>query len=348
MAPKILICATDTKAGRSYAGTIADAVGGEICFWEDMALEIRTSQAPVFQCGAAWEPAPPAETLGRFDRDGKPFSVAEMIAGASVPVPLEKPIIRVWHKGRDLAAEGYDIALMFGWYGEGRFGHYGDLAMALGTLLHDAGVTVWNSETYRRAWRTKIGLTFLLAFNNCLVPDTLYAPDPACALACLVPGRPYVVKDASGTHGRSNYLTDDPVRIMNALRAHRSLIQDFVPNDHDLRVICFGSEASLVMERSRSDDATHLNNTTKGGHAEWAGDVPDKLREISRRIADLSYCDMAGIDFIETAGDKGVMDYWCLEVNAISQLTSGFDVSRKPDAFAEAVRRHGGSGSHGR
>ena len=341
MASKVLICATNTKQGKAYAEAFAEASGGEICFWEDMVLEIRTSQAPVFQCEAAWEPAPPAETLGRFGFDGKPPSVADMMACADMPVPLEKPIIKVWHKGRDLAAGEYDVAVMFGWYGEGRFGHYGDLAMALGTLLHDAGAKVWNSEAYLRPWRTKIGLMFVLAHDGCLAPDTLYAPDPACALACLVPGRPYVVKDASGTHGKCNYLTSDPYRILDALKAHRGLIQNFVPNDHDLRVICFGSEAALVMERSRSDDTTHLNNTTRGGNAKWAEGIPDKLKEASRRIAELSYCDMARIDFIETKAVGDVAHYWCLEVNVMPQLTSGFDVPRKLEAFAEAVRKCG-------
>ena len=336
MKPKILICATDMKRGRSYAETIAKAVDGDICFWEDMVLEIRTSEEPAFQCLSAWNPAVPADVLSRFG-DRTFSSVSDMMAGTPVPTPMQKSEITVWCNGRDLLSEHYELAILVGWYGEGRFGHYGDLAMAVGTLLHDSGTAVWNSETYKRSWRTKIGLTFLLAHSGYLVPDTLYAPNPSCALACLVPGRPYVVKDASGTHGKNNYLTDDPVKIMDALKEHRSLIQKFIPNDHDLRVICFGSEASLVMNRFRADDTTHLNNTSHGGHGEWAEEIPEKLRCVSRGIAELSYCDMAGIDFIET-GSGSCIDYWCLEVNVIPQLTSGFDVPRKLDALAEAVR----------
>lgn len=336
---KILICATDTKSGRQYAEMISAATGGDICFWEDMALEIRASKGNAFQCGSAWEPAVPVDTIGWFG--GKvTTSVAEMMERAEIPEPLERPEITVWHRGRDLASEGYGLAIMVGWYGEGRFGHYGDMAMALGTLLHDAGTEVWNSETYKRAWRTKAGLTFLLARAGHLVPDTVYAPNPACALACLKQGTPYIVKDASGTHGKDNYLTDDPNEIMAALKKHRSIIQRFIPNDHDLRVICFGARAMLVMERSRADDTTHLNNTSKGGSARWRDDIPEKLRDLSHAIAEAAYCDMAGIDFIETRfAGGGPVDYWCLEVNVIPQLTSGFDVPAKMAALGEAVRK---------
>lgn len=334
---KTLVCCSDSKEGLAYADRIRTAVpDGDLCFWEDMALEIVTSDAAAFRCGNAWDPVPPAEIIGRF---GVPASkTQDMIRNSKVPVPLEKPMIRVWCKGRDLLAEHYDLALLFGWYGEGRFGAYRDLAFALGMLLRDAGTEVWNSESYKRAWMSKISLMFLLAHDGCLVPDTLYAPDPAVALACLRPGRPYIVKDASGTHGQHNYLTDDSVRILEALKAKRCLVQGFVPNEYDLRVICFGCEAYLVMERARGDDSTHLNNTTKGGRACWRQEIPDKLRALSRRIADVSYSDMAGIDFVETKAADGSFDYWCLEVNVIPQLTSGFDVPAKMQALAGAVK----------
>lgn len=333
---KILICHNNAKNGLAAIKHIQPAIpDGDLVFWEDMALEIRSSDADLFQCEQAWAPASPAETIARFNT---PVSTTtDIIKNSKTPVPLKKPIIKIWCKGRNLLEEHYDLCIMFGWYGDGKFGGYRDIAYALGTCLRDAGTEVWNEESSMRGWMSKIGLTFLLAYNGCLVPDTLYAPDPAIALACLKPGKPYVVKDVAGTHGNHNYLTDDPVKILNALKGKRCVIQTFIPNTHDLRVICYGAQAVLVMERARKDDSTHLNNTSQGGNARWKEEIQDKLRATSHKIAKLSWCEMAGIDFVETKSGDESFDYWCLEVNVVPQLTSGFDVPTKMKALSETI-----------
>ena len=65
------------------------------------------------------------------------------------------------------------------------------------------------------------------------------------------------------------------------------LVQPFMPNDHDLRVICFDGRPQLILKRARAAGGdSHLNNTSQGGSAEWLdlGQVPDELLTVSQKI----------------------------------------------------------------
>ncbi len=63
--------------------------------------------------------------------------------------------------------------------------------------------------------------------------------------------------------------------------------------------------------------------------------MPGGLLTEAERICTIMNREMAGIDFIPDTTSK--IGYSCLEVNAIPQLTSGFDFERKMSALVEAA-----------
>lgn len=239
--------------------------------------------------------------------------------------------------GRQLLAVKPDLVIAVGWYKSGAKSFYRDLAYATALYLDHHGVKFWNSEMLQQRSTSKLSCLLQLALAGVPVTRTTFSLSSQLTVATEM--LPFVAKAASASRGRSNYLVASEQE-----RAHRLddggayLVQPFLENDHDLRVVCFGGVAQLVLRRSRAADATtHLNNTSQGGNAEWipTQKVDTELLTICGKICKIMKREMAGIDLIQDASSP--VGYSCLEVNAIPQLTSGYDTETKLAAFARAV-----------
>ena len=240
--------------------------------------------------------------------------------------------------GRDIFAEPFDLAICMGWYKSEQGGIYRDLALCLASILSAKGIQYWNSEMGLQRSTTKLSQMVKLSLGGILVPHTYFSLNPSLFLDRLSDHTPYVVKAAAASRGRHNYLVSNLSEMHQIFQSHSLpfLVQELIPNDHDLRLICFGGEAKLLLKRSRRDNSTHLNNTSQGGSAEWLPEIPQDLQALAVRITQLLGREMGGIDFIETI-DNSDQKYYCLEVNAIPQLTSGTDVDRKMAALIATI-----------
>jgi glutathione synthase/RimK-type ligase-like ATP-grasp enzyme len=178
-----------------------------------------------------------------------------------------------------------------------------------------------------------------LALANVSVPTTYFSLDVSLVSASIP--LPYIAKAVAASRGESNYLVEQDSDIRAYIdQGDYMLIQPYLLNNHDLRVICFNGKPELILRRARAADAsTHLNNTSKGGSARWLqlDEVPPELLTLSEKICKITKREMAGIDFIpDVLSDVG---YSCLEVNAVPQLTSGTDTDKKIEALARALNK---------
>lgn len=241
-------------------------------------------------------------------------------------------------EGEDVL-EGVDLVIAVGWYKTGRQSIYRDVAYSLALVLDQRGIRFWNSEMLAQRSTSKLSSMVQLGLSGVSVPDSYFSLNTGTVIKSLQP--PYVIKSITASRGANNYLVkvaDDP-KIGNITQNDSYYIaQPYLPNDHDLRVICFGGKPRMVLKRSRrSGVETHLNNTSKGGEAEWLdlSEIPPALLTESEKICKIMKRELAGIDFISDANSP--VGYSCLEVNAVPQLTSGHDAERKMKVLLQTI-----------
>jgi glutathione synthase/RimK-type ligase-like ATP-grasp enzyme len=244
--------------------------------------------------------------------------------------------VTVSANGKDIATDiRPDLVVAVGWYKSGTYAYYRDIAFATALYLDKAGISFWNSEMKKQRSSTKLSCMIELALEGIPVPRTLFSLRSELAL----PEAPFIVKAVAASRGKSNYLaqTEEEARELLATSTPY-IVQPFLPNDHDLRIICFDGKAALVLRRSRAKDSdSHMNNTSQGGGAQWldVNELPQELLTLASKICIILGREMGGIDLIPDASSP--YGYSCLEVNAIPQLTSGFDTDKKLDVLVRSI-----------
>lgn len=244
--------------------------------------------------------------------------------------------VRVRFDGKLFSSLSPQLVIALGWYKNGKNSIYRDVAYAMAEYLSHNKILFWNSEMLSQRSVSKLSCMVQLAVSDIPVPHTKFALDDTALVDAALP---FVAKSPAASRGASNYLVETKERRGEIIAlGERLLVQPFLPNDHDIRVICFGGKPALALKRSRQGSDTHLNNTSQGGKAEWIrmSDLDPQLLTISEKICDIMKRELAGIDFIPDSSSP--FGYSCLEVNAIPQLTSGSDVDIKMEMFKKITK----------
>lgn len=264
---------------------------------------------------------------------------ADLYFWEDIVLDIRTGAVKILHAGKNLLEEGYKLAICMGWYKNGEKSIYRDLAYSVAKIFEASGIEYWNSEMGMQRSVSKLSQMTVMALNGVNVPMTRFSLSGKNVIDGLVDGEKYIVKAAAASRGCNNYCVSSLLEIEDIIDGSTLpfVVQEFLPNDHDLRVICFGGEPKLVLKRARTSNDTHLNNTSQGGTAEWIP-LDEELAKNARKISKLLGREMGGIDFIEIDNlDNNGKMYYCLEINAIPQLTSGTDVERKMAALIETV-----------
>lgn len=140
---------------------------------------------------------------------------------------------------------------------------------------------------------------------------------------------PCILKARYGSHGNDNYLVkskQEVVSIVNQDKTKGYVLQRFIENDGDFRILIVGKEAIVIGRNAQ--DGSHLNNTSQGGSASLvlSDSIPIEIKDHARNI--LSFYDMTigGVDAIQ---DKTTGEFFFLEVNAQPQLMTGAFIEEK-------------------
>lgn len=236
-----------------------------------------------------------------------------------------------------------ELVLAVNWYRNGRLSLYRDVAFATALYLEARGVALWNQEMLHQRSTTKLSAMMQLALAGLPVPATWFSLDGA-VLTAAADGYPLICKAVAASRGRHNYLIESAAELQQRLAGEAPnsfMLQAFIPNDSDLRVVCFGGEPHLVIRRSRQDHSSHLNNVSQGAKAKLlpAEALGPELQGQCRQICRLMGREMAGIDLL--LPDGGLSQGVFLEVNAVPQLTSGAFVDEKLAALKSAIEKVG-------
>jgi len=136
-----------------------------------------------------------------------------------------------------------------------------------------------------------------------------------------------VLKSVYGSKGKDNYLVHSAEEIEQSLEGKSCadfILQNFIENDGDYRIITFDYEPKLAIYRS-SGGKDHRNNTSLGGHADIVEMTPE-LAEIAHKTAEAMDIKFAGVDIIT---DKNTGEHYILEINRTPQFVTGAFIDEK-------------------
>lgn len=163
---------------------------------------------------------------------------------------------------------------------------------------------------------------------------------------------PVIAKAADTFGGKMNYLVNNYDELETALNQHKDqffLIQEFIPNDCDYRVLIMGGEIKLIMKRTRDNKTgSHLNNTSAGASGEFIAidSLSDEVRNCALKAAEMTLrADFAGVDVLF---DKYTGRYYVLEVNEAPAIQTGEHPEQKiavlMEYMSECAHRKGNNG----
>lgn len=188
----------------------------------------------------------------------------------------------------------------------------------------------------------KLSQMVLFAQNGVAVPDTWSAWHLADLRRLVEKNKlafPFILKANDGIKGHDNYLVRDQAHFDEIVARDTGMqfvVQKFVANDGDYRVLYFGNDEPLIFKRTAAE-GSHLNNTSRGGSSmEIAGQDFDPVAlRLAHKAAELTQRLLAGVDAIQ---DNKTGAWMILEVNANPALSSGTLLERKAAGYKKMIR----------
>lgn len=219
-------------------------------------------------------------------------------------------------------------------------------ALAAATYLHRHNISFSGHEALNTLCTTKIGELVRMSDSGVPLPRTYmsshhvilekFKKNPPLAY-------PFIAKAADTFGGKMNYLIHSYAELKQALQDNKDqffVLQEFIPNEFDYRVLVMGGEIRFVLKRSRaSDSGSHLNNTSAGAEGEF---VPiDTLTNAQKtdalKAAELTLrSDFAGVDLLINS-ETG--EHFVLEVNEAPAIQTGADPARKIAVLMSYIKK---------
>ena len=222
-------------------------------------------------------------------------------------------------------------------------------ALAFTTYLTQAGIPFSPSEPYTQPAVDKLGEFAKMSGGEVPLPNSLMAQGGLLVKSMKKFGQfigyPCVVKAAQAGRGKNNYLAKSPeeLKALSKKFGHEVVVvQSFIANDSDYRVIVYKGEPRFVMRRFRDPNSdTHLNNVSMGAGAEEMGvesltpEAKDAVLTAARLTGRSGY---AGVDLMY---ELGTNKPYILEVNKKPDIVTGATkelIDTKLQLFEERVR----------
>ena len=168
-------------------------------------------------------------------------------------------------------------------------------------------------------------------------------PDPSLDRAGNNFQFPIIIKGSGGDRGtrvfKANNL-EEMEKLVRDLRkseteeGRRYMLQEYIPNDGDYRVLVLGEKVLGVMKRSSQSVAEFKNNYSAGGKVEVA-DLPEEIKQLAVKAAKVCGLAVAGVDVAFRDNDLKKPIIW--EVNKGPQF-KGFMQATGIDVPAEIVK----------
>jgi glutathione synthase/RimK-type ligase-like ATP-grasp enzyme len=228
----------------------------------------------------------------------------------------------------------YDGIFMLGWF---KSGVLEDVALSVAKYAEAKRIPLLNSEALYTRSRTKLSQYVIAALHNISITPFVYCMDQQHIVSYLPQTGivyPLIAKSTIASRGRDNYLLHTQEALTTALTGQPNVpfvVQSFVPNDGDYRLIVMGDEVTVALHRQTQTDS-HLNNTSQGGTAtvHYVDTLDPTMLAQAVTMARLLRRQVTGVDMII---HRGTGQFYMLEANNMPQLSTGKHVDIKMTAL---------------
>lgn len=227
-----------------------------------------------------------------------------------------------------------DYSVVYFRYWGAQEGH----AIAAARICKLIGVPFIDEEVLRRGSQNKITQYVNLHEANVPIPRTLIAGGDLLLEVHQDYGFdfPFIMKDKGGTRGQGNYLVKNQEQMRQVVADNPGItfvLQEFIENNGDYRVVVVGDEVKLVIHRL-AVEGSHLNNTSQGGSAVIVPNdtLPVDVLESCVRASKFFGRDFAGVDIVRSESSDA---YYCFEVNRAPQIEHASFETEKAAILAE-------------
>lgn len=246
---------------------------------------------------------------------------------------IDRENISIYHPQKKFDLREFDLVIIR------HVGKYWVEAHAITQYCEHFGIRYTDTYLNRLLLDNKLSTEFLLWSNGITQwPRTMYGPTHELMRRLPELGDKAILKDNEGSKGRLNFVVSSSEEISEIIEQNpgkKFILQEFIPNDGDLRVLVMNGQVPMVIRRS-SDGSSHLNNTSQGGQAEiiQTEQVSLEVMKTCIKAAELTKLQVAGVDVIYDLRNK---DFFLLEVNNAPQISSGSFVKEKSIAYANMI-----------
>jgi len=219
-------------------------------------------------------------------------------------------------------------------------------ALAAATYLSRHTIPFSGREALNTLCTTKVGELVRMSDNDLALPRTYmsshhvilekFKKNPPIAY-------PFIAKAADSFGGKMNYLVHTYAELKAALQENKDqffVLQEFIPNEFDYRVLVMDNEIQFVLKRSRLKSSdSHLNNTSAGAEGEFVpiDTLTDAQKADALKAAALTLrSDFAGVDLLVNS-ETG--EHVVLEVNEAPAIQTGADPERKIAALMAHIQK---------
>ncbi len=246
---------------------------------------------------------------------------------------LDAESVAIYHPKKEYDIREFDLVIV-------RFvGEYLVEAHAVAVYCETFGIQ-YTDTYFNRLLLDKLSAQFALWFDGIRNwPRTMYGPVEEMKRRLPEFGEKAVLKDNKGSKGRLNFVVFSPEQLQLIIDENPGIffvLQEYIPNKGDLRVLVLDEVASLVIRRT-GNGSSHLNNTSQGGVAEIVplNDIESDILRIAERAAKLLKLQVAGVDVMY---DERTNEPYLLEVNNAPQISSGSFIDEKADLYANMIQ----------
>lgn len=247
---------------------------------------------------------------------------------------LDRDRMAIYHPEKQFDLRDFDLVIIR------HVGKFWVEAHAITLYCEHLGIKYTDTYLNRLLLDNKLSTEFLLWSNGVKEwPRTMYGPTAELMKRLPELGEKAVLKDNEGSKGRLNFVVSSPEEIQDITEKNpdkRFVLQEFIPNDGDLRVLVLNGRVVMVINRS-GDGSSHLNNTSQGGSAEIVPveNIDGRVLDACIKAAEITKLQVAGVDIMH---DTRNGDFYLLEVNNAPQISSGSFVEEKAAAYADMIR----------
>lgn len=207
----------------------------------------------------------------------------------------------------------YSLVHLWGWL------DFEEENTALSASLEALQVKNLSALPCKPNFEDKLTQNIKLASAGLSVPDIIYSNKIENYLDIVEDRQlhyPFILKDIQGRMGRNNYLVRDQKELSALIKKHQGLkflVQNFIENDYDLRIIVLNNKVTSVAKRTRNPKGKdHRNNTSLGGEKQYF-EISEVNEQILRDCESFTKKIGRKICSFDVVIEKGTENYYFLE-----------------------------------